>query len=147
MAAVAALGGWVVWAVARDAGPVDIRVDPTPRSAAVEAACRRFAEALPDDLDALERRRLARPVPAGYAAYGDPAVVVRCGVPVSTDYRAGDQLIVINGVAWDIDENEDGSLRCSLPRAAVNVDVVIPGRYKAERLSLLTDAVKQAQPF
>ena len=144
---VVALGTWFAFAVIRDPPPVDMSRRAHPRSAAVDAACRRFAAALPDDLGGLDRRRTTRGTPAGFAAYGDPAIEVRCGIPVFTRYRPGDELIVINGVQWDIDELDGGWLRCSLPRALVNIEVSIPGQYKAERLALLTDAVKQAQPL
>ncbi|HVE98295.1 MAG TPA: DUF3515 domain-containing protein [Mycobacteriales bacterium] len=141
------LGTWVAFAVVRDPPPVDLTGIAHPRNPSVEAACRRFATALPDDLGGLDRRRSTSGTPLGYAAYGDPEIVIRCGVPVFTRYQPGDELIVINGVQWDIDELDGGGLRCSLPRALVNVEVSIPGRYKAERLALLTDAVKQAQPL
>lgn len=80
------------------------------------------------------------------AAYGDPAVVVVCGAPLSGRFTPGDPLLAINDVAWFAEERS-GAVVFSLPRAIVNVEVTIPRKYPAELLSLLTDAVKQAQPL
>ena len=126
-------------------GPVDLPAEAAPATSA-KAPCERFERRLPDRLGSLERRD-TRPERPGFAAYGDPAVVVRCGVPASARYRSGDQLIAINDVAWYADESRPGGVDFSLPRSIVNISVWIPAAHRAELLSLLTDAVKDAQPL
>ena len=135
---------YTVW-VGQDPVPVDLGNDD-PDARKVSASCSRFGRALPEERGSLERRPTVAGTPPGWAAYGDPMVIVRCGVPVYTRYKAGDELIVINDVAWDIDERAGGVVG-ALPRSLVNVEVYIPRKYKAELLSLLSEAVKQAQPL
>ncbi len=130
-------------ALQRDA---DVLAVPDPQAPASAAgSCRRFAAALPDRLGELKRRRTTPDRP-GLAAYGDPAVLVRCGAALTGNYRVGDSLLAVNDVPWFAEERPDAVV-FSLPRALVNVEVTIPRRYPAELLSLLSDAVRQAQPL
>ncbi len=71
---------------------------PTP-TGAVATACRALVAALPDDL-VLGRHRVAtRPVSAYTAAFGSPAVTVRCGAPLPA-FDPTDDVEVVDGVEW-----------------------------------------------
>jgi hypothetical protein len=66
-------------------------------------ACRRLISALPDQLDAPHgnlHRRETEPTSARTAAYGDPPVVLRCGVARPPGYQPGGQTVGVNGVTW-----------------------------------------------
>ncbi|HVF20560.1 MAG TPA: DUF3515 family protein [Mycobacteriales bacterium] len=144
-ALVVSVVGWQVVESRRTADPVDVSRYPAP-AAATSRPCAQFAAALPDSLGSLDRR----PVLAdhvGWTAYGEPAVVVRCGGSASTRYRPGDQMISINDVAWYADESRAGGVDFSLPRSIVNVSVWIPSAYRADLLSALSGAVLAAQPL
>jgi len=122
---------------ADDLPAVTVTAVPSP----VSAACQRFAGKLPDDLGDDLPRRDTSPDAQGIAAYGDPPVVVRCGAPATTAYEQGKPLYDVNGVDWFAEEGPD-AVTWSLPRAFVNVQVVIPRAWTGDRLSYLTEAVK-----
>ena len=120
-----------------------VTVTAVPTTA--NAACERFAAALPDDLGDDLPRRDTQPADPHVAAYGDPPVVVRCGAPPTTAYEQGEQLFDVNGVDWFPEERGDVVV-WSLPRAFVNVEVTVPRAWTGDRLAFLTDAVKAINP-
>lgn len=126
----------------RGAGLPAVTVTAVPTTA--NAACERFAAALPDDLGDDLPRRATEPDDPHVAAYGDPPVVVRCGAPTTDEYEQGDQLFDVNGVDWFPEERGDAVV-WSLPRAFVNVEVTIPRAWTGDRLAHLADAVKAAR--
>lgn len=81
-----------------------------PAPAADSADCARLLAALPDKLDggeqgALQRRRLAgptpsSPAPAGAAAWGEPPVVLRCGLDRPSALTATSRLLLVSGVQF-----------------------------------------------
>lgn len=67
--------------------------------------CTRLLAALPEELDGgergtLQRRQLAAPAPAGAAGWGEPPVVLRCGLDRPTDLTATSRLLGISGVQF-----------------------------------------------
>lgn len=83
--------------------PLGLAVVPAP--SAGSADCTRLLTALPDELDggelgALERRQLVAPVPAGAAAWGEPPVVLRCGLDRPPDLTATSRLLAVSGVQF-----------------------------------------------
>jgi hypothetical protein len=119
-----------------------VAVTAVPTAAA--AACARFADRLPESLGNGLPRRDTVPRDPHIASYGDPPVVVRCGAPRTTAYRAGDQLFEVNGVRWFAEERAR-EVVWSLPRAFVNVEVTVPRAWTGDRLALLSPAVEAAQ--
>jgi hypothetical protein len=84
-------------------GPLELAALPAP--SAGSADCARLLAALPAQLDgdetgALERRRLATPAPAGAAGWGEPPVVLRCGLNRPTELTATSQLLAVSGVQF-----------------------------------------------
>ena len=79
------------------ARPVDVAVP-----AAGGAGCARLARALPDGLDGRDRRDTS-PASVRTAAWGDPPVVLRCGVPRPPGLT-GSEVIVVDGVGWVLAE-------------------------------------------
>ena len=106
------------------------------------AACERMHEALPKDLGKDLPRRATTPDDVHVAAYGEPAVVIRCGAPRSATY-VDQQLIDINGVDWFPEERGEVVV-WSTPKAFVNVEVTVPRAWQGDRLAHLSDAVKKA---
>lgn len=87
------------------AGPVPVRRAAAPDD---EAACRALIAALPQTLDGLGRRDV-EPADALAAAYGDPPVVVTCGVPEPAGFDRFATCQVVNDVDWFVptDQIED----------------------------------------
>jgi hypothetical protein len=61
--------------------------------------CGTVMAALPGTLSGLAGRTLVDPT-AGVRAWGDPAVVLRCGIPDPQELTCSAALYQINGVAW-----------------------------------------------
>lgn len=85
----------------RPLDPLGLAVVPAP--SASSACCARLLAALPDTLDggelgSLQRRALAAPVPAGAAAWGEPPVVLRCGLDRPPNLTATSRLLAVSGV-------------------------------------------------
>ncbi len=82
--------------------------DPLPVSAvdapgASSAACTQLMAALPNPLADLPRRQLEQgsdPQLAGVAAWGEPAVILRCGVPTPQELTCTAVIQEVDGVAW-----------------------------------------------
>ena len=84
-------------------------VEPT-QPGADAAACERLVDGLPETVADQERREVEDAAATTAAAWGDPAIVLRCGVgePASFDRFSACQ--IVNGVAWYIpDEQITGS--------------------------------------
>jgi hypothetical protein len=103
---------------------------PSP-AARVAAFCGRLHDALPARLDGRPTARRS-PKSALTAAWGDPAVVLRCGVRQPQTLRATSELIEINGVRWFLQETADNYVFTSYGRMAF-VEVRVPKSVPRER--------------
>lgn len=94
----------VVLAKHKQANPVAINA-PLPISDGVgqpgadTAACKALMPVLPQTVDDLPRRTLEGQVTA-VAAWGDPAVILRCGIDSPQELTCSAALVQINGVSW-----------------------------------------------
>ena len=122
-------------------------VSVAPPEPAVDAdTCADFMAALPDTL----MDKASRPTdPASdlTAAWGDPAITVRCGVPDPAALTPTSQLITIDGVDW-FPEQTDGGYRFTTYDRVTNVEVDVPDDYspEADAATLLSPLVKDAVP-
>jgi hypothetical protein len=121
------------------AGPVDV-VDPEPTGAAA-SECRAFLRAMPEELVDEERRDVS-PDGATAAAWGDPAIVVRCGVDEPGALTPSSRCDVINDVGWFAEEL-DSELRFTTIGRSVHLEVTVPDDYSpaADVLVKLAEAV------
>jgi hypothetical protein len=125
---------------------------PKP-SAAATAMCGKLHSALPAKVDGLPRRTLA-PASRLTAGWGDPTVVLRCGVarpavltPGDKTYDPTSDAADVNGVSWLIQKLDDG-YRFTTTGRKTFVEVTVPGKYAPE-VNPLTDlaaAVKRSVP-
>ncbi|HWJ08331.1 MAG TPA: DUF3515 domain-containing protein [Nocardioides sp.] len=129
-------------------GPVD--VDVPEMSAAERAACDRFTAALPATLAEQERDEV-EPSDAPAAAYGDPAIVVRCGVPAPDGFDLTSSCEQANGVGYFIpnEQYDDQGLDLTITAAGYRprVEVVVPAEYRpnggAAAMAALAPLVKE----
>lgn len=105
------------------------------------AACSRAAEHWPTALADLEVRETDPSSPA-IRAYGDPAVVARCGVPAMPPTE--DQCVVVDDIGWVAEELGDGTRLTSFGRDPA-IEVIVPQDHGPGPLLLpaFSDAVKQ----
>lgn len=106
--AVAAVVVVIVLAAVVNSRPVGSVDDPlaVPAAEAPGAgtpACAALAAALPDQLGGLPRRTIEHgddPSLTGVAAWGEPAVILRCGVPTPIELTCSAAVQEVDGVAW-----------------------------------------------
>lgn len=112
-------------------GPVE--VDVPELSGADRDACDAFAADLPGSLAELERVDID-PADAPAAAYGDPAVVVRCGVPAPEGFDVTASCETADGVGYFIPDEQyvDQGLDLTLTAAGYRprVEIRIPADYR-----------------
>ena len=124
--AAAALGGCAD-------GPVTLT---SPQVSAEDlATCNEFLADLPDQLADHERRKV-NPAAALGRAWGDPAIVVRCGVGVPADFDVTSPCEEADGVGWFVPEEQIDDQDADLVFTAVGyrpiVEVDVPHDYRPE---------------
>ena len=121
---------------------------PSPPRAAV-AACTTLARGLPQEVADQPRRRTLPDSPFT-AAWGDPAISLRCGVALPPRDTAAGLCIVIDGVDWlPAADGVSGPYTAVGRKALVAVDVPRAGYDPAQAAVALTDlspAVSAAVP-
>lgn len=119
---------------------------PRPPAPAVKP-CQALHDALPAKVDDLARHSTT-PASRFTAAWGSPAIVLRCGVPTpdvltpgNAQYNPSADDAELNGVDWLPQRLTDGSVRCTTTQRTVFVEVTIPGKYagSAGDIGSLTD--------
>lgn len=100
-------------------------VEPNP-DAADRAVCAALLAALPDDVDG-QRRREATPGVLT-AAWGDPPITLRCGVPAPPAFTPSSECLEVNEVGWFNEDVPGGVLFTTIGRATF-VEVGVPAAY------------------
>jgi Protein of unknown function (DUF3515) len=106
-------------------------VPPPSPARPIAAVCRVLHGALPARLDGRSAAPVTPKSPLT-AAWGDPAVVLRCGVGRPPSLRATSELIEINGVRWFLHETDKTYDFTTYGRAAY-VSVLVPKSVKRDR--------------
>jgi hypothetical protein len=116
--------------------------DPGPDA----EACSALVEAAPETVADQERRD----VDGRYAAaWGDPAIVLRCGVPVPADFDELSSCQITNGVAWFIPDEQITGAAEDIVMTTIGrepgIQVAIPAEYfpPAGTMVDLADVVKR----
>jgi len=89
--------------------------------------------ALPHEIGAGISRRRTEPASTSTAAWGDPAIIARCGVP--TIGPTTDQCLEVSGVDWVAHRFTDGVRFTTYGRSPA-LEVLVPSAYKPEPLLL-----------
>lgn len=139
--AVACLSAAAVYASV-SGGEVRAAVPSPPAKAA--AVCRKLHTALPDKVDGLSRR-VVEPKSDLTAGWGDPTVILRCGVarpgvltPGNPNYNPTADAAEVNGVSWLLQPLNGGGYRFTTSDRQVFVEVTVPHAYAPE-VDPLTD--------
>ena len=118
-----------------------VRVDGFDVDAAGRTACLEVIDALPDQVADQDRRDIDGSRYA--AAWGDPAIVLQCGVPLPEDF-AIDPCITRDGIGWSIpaEQTEDQAtdVVMTLAHRSPVVQVLVPAGYRPNgAMSVMTD--------
>ncbi len=120
-------------------GAVDVeQYDVSPGT---EQACAALVEDLPDVVSDAVRRDVESE-PPGVAAWGEPPIVLRCGVELPGEYRPDAQLLDVDGIGWLPVDGEGGTFFTVADREPF-VEVAVPDDYapEAEVLADLSPAI------
>ncbi|CAL9539212.1 hypothetical protein SUDANB58_04211 [Streptomyces sp. enrichment culture] len=121
---------------------------PSPGTDAVKL-CRNLDGELPSKVDGLDRED-PKPRSALTAGWGNPVIILRCGVPrpAAMDDPEADG-VEVEGVGWLLQKRNDGSVRLTTTLRRAYVEVTIPKERTRDGLAPLVDlapAVKKAIP-
>ena len=87
-------------------------------------ACAALHQRLPDDVDG-RSSRATDPSSVRTAAWGSPAVTLRCGVRRPAGFADDSELIEVDGVGWFLDERSSAYVFTRVDRRPF-VEVVVP---------------------
>lgn len=126
-------------------GGVDVR--DTSVSGSARKACATLVEALPEQVSDQPRRETSGN-PLG-AAWGDPAIVLRCGVGTPEGYDKFAACQTVNDLDWFVPtatiEDQDADVVMSTIGRKPAVEVVVPSTYRPPDAVMvdLGQAIKQ----
>jgi hypothetical protein len=109
-------------------GPAGI--EPHQTTPGSEAPCAALISDVPDGVSDAVRRDVRGDVPA-VAGWGDPVIVLRCGVGPPPEYEPDALLTEIDGVAWLSIDGEGGMFFATVDRDPI-VEVAVPSAYEPE---------------
>ncbi|WTW97484.1 DUF3515 domain-containing protein [Streptomycetaceae bacterium NBC_01309] len=140
-----------------DPDPAKVRLPQPPSEvrAQIDRVCRDLGAQLPDKVLDAETRKTV-PDSDLTAAWGDPAIVLRCGVPKPVSLRPDDprydpaqNVAGVNGVDWTFTFLGKGKgVQFTTLHREVNVEVTVPAKY-GQPTGLLTafaEPVKRTVP-
>ena len=126
-----------------------VEIDSPDVGARTRSACARFLDVVPEKVSG-ERQRRTEPNDALGAAWGDPPIVVTCGVKMPTEFDEFSPCEEVDGVGWFIPESaytepdEDVSITTIGWSPAVRIDLPPDYRPPADVLVEIGAAVKKA---
>jgi hypothetical protein len=123
-------------------GPVE--VSPPPSSAAASRDCPAVISHLPSTL-AGKPARPAKSTSPYVASWGDPPLVLRCGVPRPARFTGGSELTVVNGVQWLPAKGTTSTVWTAVDRGAY-VELTIPGGYTGSAVVELSSVLSESLP-
>lgn len=110
-------------------GALDV-TPPADVEPAAAQVCADLVDVLPNTVAAQERRS-TDPESLLTAAWGEPAIVLRCGVPRPAALTRSSQLVSVNGVDWFAEQLTEGYLFTTYGRQAY-IEVTVPDDYAPE---------------
>ncbi|WP_339156650.1 DUF3515 domain-containing protein [Actinomadura luteofluorescens] len=119
----ATLGGLALLAAACGDGAVQVPA-PSP-GAATQRLCQGLR--LPEKVHGQKRRDTSPDSPLT-AAWGSPAIALRCGVPLPATLRQTSQLVTINGIDW-FGQPADRPVTFTAVARQAYVEVTVPPKY------------------
>jgi len=132
-------------ATAREDLPVlPVKVPPVTPEA--DASCPALMKTLPLELSGQQSRRVKSDTPFAYA-WGDPPVVLVCGVDRPAGYVVGASAIQINGVQFYVDTDDPDTTVWTTVDRPVYVQISLPSSVDSAPVTALTPQIAQALPY
>lgn len=92
------------------------------------ASCAAVLNALPATVDGQARRTVTEPARASARAWGDPAIVARCGVARPVSYTPTGDCLVIDDIEWYVEPATGGTI-FTIVGGDPRVEVSVPTAY------------------
>ena len=121
-------------------------VDTPDVTPAAELACPVLMGQLPLELAGETSRLVDSDTPYAYA-WGDPAVVLICGVDPPAGYVVGASTIVISGVEWFVDTSDPDVVVWTTVDRNVPVQVRVPVETDSATVTALCPIIATAIPY
>lgn len=127
-----------------DLPPLDVTVPPVTPEA--DANCPAFMTDLPIELAGERSRPVRSDTPYAYA-WGEPPIVVRCGVERPAGFVAGGpQLIQLDRVQWFVDDSDPDEYVYTAVDRPVYVEVTVPASIDSEPVITLGGLLATTMP-
>lgn len=117
-----------------------------PATPQTDASCPALMKTLPLELAGKESRRVKSDTPYAYA-WGDPAIVLICGVDRPAGYVAGVSAIQINGVQFYVDTSHPDTTVWTTVDRPVYVQITLPASVDSAPVTSLTPQIAAALPY
>jgi hypothetical protein len=127
-----------------DLAPLPVEVPPVTPDA--EQWCPAVLSGLPLELAGERSRAVDSDSPFAYA-WGEPPVVLVCGVDRPAGWVVSASAIQINGVQWFVDTSDPDTTVWTTVDRPVYVEVSLPASVDSAPVTALTTALAQALPY
>jgi hypothetical protein len=121
-------------------------VEVPPATPEAEASCPALMSTLPLELAGEPSRRVDSATPYAYA-WGDPPIVLICGVDRPAGFVVGVSAIQINGVQWYVDTSHPDSTVWTTVDRPVYVEITLPAEVDSAPVTALTPEIAAALPY
>jgi hypothetical protein len=121
-------------------------VDVPPATPQADASCPALMSTLPLELAGEPSRRVGSDTPYAYA-WGDPPIVLVCGVDRPAGFVVGVSAIQINGVQWFVDTSDPESTVWTTIDRPVYVRITLPAEVDSAPVTALTPQIAAALPY
>jgi hypothetical protein len=123
-----------------------VQVDTPDVTPAADLACPVLMGQLPLELAGETSRLVDSDTPYAYA-WGDPAIVLVCGVDPPAGYVVGTSTIVISGVEWFVDDSDPDVVVWTTVDRNVPVQVSVPTSTDSASVTALCPIISTALPY
>jgi hypothetical protein len=121
-------------------------VEVPPATPEADASCPALMGTLPLELAGEPSRRVDSDTPYAYA-WGDPAIVLICGVDRPAGFVVGTSAIQINGVQWYVDTSDPDVTVWTTVDRPVYVQITLPPEVDSAPVTALTPQIAAALPY
>ena len=121
-------------------------VEVPPATPEADASCPALMGTLPLELAGEPSRRVDSDTPYAYA-WGDPAIVLICGVDRPAGFVVGTSAIQINGVQWYVDTSDPDATVWTTVDRPVYVQITLPPEVDSAPVTALTPQIAAALPY
>lgn len=148
---VAVIVGGVIWSHSQpggDTGPLAVGAVPSPGASGKQ--CTQLMTALPQQLAGSDKRPVIDD-PAGVAAWGDPPITLRCGLPTPQELTCSSQLIEVanangqTGVLW-LQLTEGGQTTYIAADRPVRIALTLPDKSGTSAIQQISAVVSGVMP-